>query len=194
MLLEPVFATYKYFPDGSTTSARGTVDRSAKDETGVSAPEAPMENEEIELSRLLATYRKLPPESVASPTGLVPTVVWATTESTPAFTANTETDPGAPAPATKRKLPDGVNFMPVAETPIGNGDPKAVKAPLLEEMENTEMLFEAEVVATYKYAPAGSMTRKTGVPLVVVRGVTSLRVPLLETVNNEISLSPAFAT
>ena len=192
--MEPVFVTYKYFPGGSTTSARGTVDRSAKDETWVSAPEAPIENEEIELSRLLVTYRKLPPESVASPTGLVPTVVWATTESTPAFTANTVTDPGAPALATKRKLPDGVNFMPVAEIPIGNGDPKAVKAPLLEEMENTEMLFEGEMVATYKYAPAGSTARKIGVPFVVVRGVTSVRVPLLETVNNEISLSPAFAT
>jgi hypothetical protein len=83
--------------------------------------------------------------------------------------------------------------MPVAETPIGNGDPTAVKAPLLE-MENTEMLFEGEAVATYKNAPAGSMDRKTGVPFVAVRGVTSLRTPLLETVNNEISLSPAFAT
>src|SRR5882762_8030413 len=118
MLPEPVFATYKYFPDGSTTSARGTVDKSAKDETWVSAPEEPMENEEIELSRLLATYRKLPPESVVSPTGFVFSVVWATTESTPAFTANTETDPGAPALATKRKLPDGVNVMPVAVTPV----------------------------------------------------------------------------
>src|ERR1700731_1537995 len=141
MLLEPVFATYKYFPDGSTRSATGTVDRSAKDETGVSVPEAPIENESIELSRLLVTYRKLPPESMVSPTGLVPTVVWATTESTPAFTANTKTDPGAPALATKRKLPDGVNFMPVAEIPIGNGAPTAVKAPLLDEIENTEMLF-----------------------------------------------------
>jgi hypothetical protein len=84
--------------------------------------------------------------------------------------------------------------MPVAETPIGNGDPTAVKAPLLEEMENPEMLFEGEAVATYKNAPAGSMARKIGVPFVVVRGVTSLRAPLLETVNNEISLSPAFAT
>src|SRR6202023_3785071 len=167
MLLEPVFATYKYFPDGSTTSARGTVDRSEKVETWVSAPEAPMENEKIELSRLLATYRKLPPESVASPTGLVPTVVWATTESTPAFTANTETDPGAPALATKRKLPDGVNFMPVAETPIGNEDPKRAKGPLLEESETTEMLFEGALVATYKFAPAGSMARKSGVPFVV---------------------------
>ncbi len=139
--MEPVLVTYKYFPDGSTMSARGTVDKSAKDETWVSAPEAPMENEEIELSRLLATYRKLPPESVASPTGLVPTAVCATTESAPAFTANTETDPGAPELATKRKFPEGVNFMPVAVTPIGNGDPTAVKAPLLEEMENTEMLF-----------------------------------------------------
>src|ERR1700730_307266 len=194
MLLEPVLATYKYFPDGSTTSARGTDDRSAKDETWVRAPEAPMENEEIELSRLLATYKKVPPESVASPTGLVPTVVWATTESTPAFTANTETDPGAPALATKRKLPDGVSLMPVAETPIGNGDPTVVKAPLLEEIENTEMLFEGELVATYKNPPAGSMAKKIGVPFVVVRGVTSVRVPLLETVNNEISLSPEFAT
>jgi hypothetical protein len=84
--------------------------------------------------------------------------------------------------------------MPVAETPIGNGDPTAVKAPLLEEMENTEMLFEGEVEATYKNAPAGSMARKTGVPFVVVRGVTSVRVPLLETVNSEISLSPELAT
>ena len=192
--MEPVFATYKYFPDGSTASARGTVDKSAKDETWVRAPEASIENEEIELSRLLATYRKLPPESVASPTGLVPTVVWATIESTPAFTANTETDPGAPALATKRKLPDGANFMAVAEIPIGNGDPTAVKAPLLEEMENAEMLFEGELVATYKNPPAGSMARKIGVPFVVVRGVTSVRVPLLETVNNEISLSPEFAT
>src|ERR1700694_528992 len=162
MLLEPVFATYKYFPDGSTTSARGTEDRSAKDETWVRAPEASMESEEIELSRLLATYRKAPPESVASPTGLVPTVVWATTESTPAFTANTETDPGAPALATKRKLPDGVNFMPAAEIPIGNGDPTAVKAPLIDEMVNTEMLFDGEQVAAHQYAPAGSMARKIG--------------------------------
>jgi hypothetical protein len=77
---------------------------------------------------------------------------------------------------------------------MGNGDPTAVKAPLLEEMENTEMLFEGEVVATYKKAPAGSMARKTGGPFVVARGVTSLSVPLLETVNNEISLSPTFAT
>jgi hypothetical protein len=193
MLLEPVFVTYKYFPDGSTTSATGTVDKSAKDETWVSAPEELMENEEIELSRLLATYRKLPPESVASPTGLVPTVVWATTESTPAFTANTDTDPGAPALATKRKLPDGVNFTPVAEIPIGNGDPKAVKAPVLEEMENTEIGFEGAMVATYKYAPAGSIAIKSGVPLVLIRGDTSVSVPL-ETVNSEISLSPEFAT
>src|SRR5260370_22518193 len=141
MLPEPVFGADKYFPGGSRRSATGTVDRSAKDETWVSAPEAPMENEEIELSRLLATYRKLPPESVASPTGLVPTVVWATTESTPAFTANTETDPGAPALATKRKLPDGVNIMPVAVTPVGE-DTKAIKTPRLEEMEHTDVRLE----------------------------------------------------
>lgn len=190
--MEPVFATYKYFPDGSTASASGTVDKSTKDETWVRAPEASIENEEIELSRLLATYRKLPPESVASPTGLVPTVVWATIESTPAFTANTETDPGAPALATKRKLPDGVSFMPVAVTPVRE-DPKAVKAPVLEEMENTEIGFEGAMVATYKYAPAGSIAIKSGVPLVLIRGDTSVSVPL-ETVNSEISLSPEFAT
>jgi hypothetical protein len=193
MLLEPVFATYKYFPDGSTSSPSGTVDKSANVETGVSAPDAPIENEEIELSRLLVTYRKLPPESVASPTGLVPTVAAPARESTPAFTANTATDPGAPELAMKRKLPEGVNFMPVAVTPMGNGDPTAVKTPVLEEIENAEMLFDGELVATYKNAPAGSMARKSGVPFVVIRGVTSVRVPL-ETVNNEISLSPEFAT
>jgi hypothetical protein len=192
MLPEPVFVTYKYFPDGSRRSATGTVDRSAKDETWVSAPEAAMESEEMELSRLLATYRKLPPESVVSPTGLVPTVVWATTESTPAFTTNTETDPGEPALATKRKLPDGVNVMPVAVTPVGE-DPKAVKTPVLEAMENTEIGFEGAVVATYKNAPAGSIAIKSGVPLVLIRGDTSVSVPW-ETVKSEISLSAAFAT
>src|SRR4030081_540392 len=112
MLLEPVFATYKYFPDGSTRSPSGTVDKSANVETGVSAPDAPIENEEIELSRLLVTYRKLPPESVASPTGLVPTVVEEGAEIVPAFTLNTETNPGAPALVTNNRLPDGDNIIP----------------------------------------------------------------------------------
>ena len=53
--MDPVFATYKYFPDGSTRSPSGTVDKSANVETGVSVPEEPIENEEIELSRLFVT-------------------------------------------------------------------------------------------------------------------------------------------
>jgi hypothetical protein len=81
----------------------------------------------------------------------------------------------------------------MGEIPIPNGDPIALRAPVLEEMEKLEILSD-ELLAAYKKLPAESIARKFGVPLVFVRGRTSVKDPVLETVNSEMSFSPAFAT
>ena len=77
---------------------------------------------------------------------------------------------------------------------MGNGEPVIeVRAPLVELIENTEILF-VPALATNKKLPAESMASNIGVVPTAGRGVTSVSAPLLEIVNSDTSLSPEFAT
>ena len=77
--------------------------------------------------------------------------------------------------------------------PNGNGDPEtAVSAPLLASIENTERLVDP-ALPTYRNVPAASIVSTIGADPVAEPGVTSVRVPVLEIVNSDTLLAPAFA-
>src|SRR5271167_4351223 len=94
-------------------------------------------------------------------------------------------------------FPLGDSFMFSGEIPRENGGPTAARAPVDESMENTEMEgLLAPMLPTYRKLPPGSIASKVGVVALLptcVRGVTSVIVPELAIVNNEISASAEFA-
>src|SRR5882724_4937880 len=100
--------------------------------------------------------------------------------------------PGDPDPPMYSKFPEGDTVMLMGKIPIGYVAP-GVSAPLPESIEYVVTLFEP-AFTQYKNAPDASVASMSGVVPAVVRGVTSVKAPVLSMLNNEISLSAELAT